>query len=293
MPYLEGPWKLAMGLHALEPERWLWLDEHWEVEVAERRRLSLERRDLVYAVSPGSEQAGSELLETVVDWLRCHARDRFEDHPDGIVVKATGELVSPGSSDPLLVAGSIVQEDLLLLMEDARGSYRLAAGHLCFPLHWKLEDKLGKTLSEVHEPVPGFVGRLGGTVDRFFASLRADRPVWRANWSLTSSSELCLPDRSDQATELDRARLGCQLWLRVERQTLRRLPTTGAIVFTIKTRRSPLGEVAASPDVARAIAARIREMPDEMAAYKGLLRIRAGLLEWLDARSVEAKELAL
>ncbi|MCS6778108.1 MAG: DUF3445 domain-containing protein [Geminicoccaceae bacterium] len=289
--FLEGPWKLAMGLRALDPADWLWLDERWEEEVAERRRLSRERRELVYAALPGSEPACAELLETVIGWLVRHAPERFTKRDRGIEIRSTGERSTLDAPEPLLAAGQLVQEDLLLLEAGPDGSYLLTAGHICFPLHWKLADKLGRSLRAIHDPVPAFGERLGTPTDRFFSALEVDRPVWRANWSLTSKAALCLPDRSDRLRELDPESAGQRLWLRVERQTLRRLPRSRAVVFAIKTRIHRLDEIAADPAVAGALAARIREMSDAMAEYKGLLAIRDSLASWLDARSIGAKEL--
>lgn len=292
MVFLEGPWKLAMGLHALALEDWLVVDERWEDDTAERRRLSRERPELVHAVLPEGETACREVLSVVVDWLARYAADRFERHPEGLIVKSSGELVGLGRPDPLMAAGTIVQEDLLILGEGDDGSHRLLAGHLCFPLHWKLADKIGQPLRLIHAPVPGFAERLGTPTERLFRVLGIERPVWRANWSLTSSPELCLPDRSDHLRSLDPQNAGRALWLRVERQTLRRLPETGAIVFTIKTYVAGLDEIARAPGVAAGLAARLREMPEAVAKYKGLLAIREPLLQWLDARAVGAEKLA-
>lgn len=288
--FLEGPWKLAMGLRALDLPNWLWLDDRWEAETAQRRRLTEEKRADVYAALPGSEAACRELLALVLDWLRQFAPERFASVADGLIVRSSGEHVAYDGDEPLLAAGRLVQEDLLLLAADAHGTYRLVAGHLCFPLHWKLADKLGKSMREIHAPVPGFAARLGAPSERFFETLAVERPVWRANWSLTATPELCLFARSDHPRSLDAQEVGERLWLRVERQTLRRLPRTGAIVFTIKTRIVRLDEATRQSGVAAALAARLREMPEEMAAYKGLRAIRAPLLAWLDARSIGAQE---
>ena len=70
-----------------------------------------------------------------------------------------------------------------------------------------------------------------------------------------------------------------------ERQTLRRLPRSGDVVFGIHTYVDPLEDAIDSPQAAQALAARIREMPDAMARYKSILPIRAPLLAWLDGRA--------
>ena len=137
-------------------------------------------------------------------------------------------------------------------------------------------------------PVPGFAERLGGAVDRFFASLTVQRPVWRANWSLTDDPALPQPYRGDPVAGISAENAGQKLWLRVERQTLRRLPRTAAVLFTIRTFVRPLADVAAEPAVAAALAARLREMEPGMAAYKALPRIGEALLGWLDRQAGDA-----
>jgi len=290
--FLDGPWKLSMGVRTLDMRHWLVLDDRWEEEIRERRRLSHECRDLVYDMQPTAEPACRELLGLAVDWLGRQAADRFERIGEGLRVRMTGEVVRLAAPDPLLALGCLVQEDLLLLEQGPDGSYFLSAGHLCFPFHWKLADKIGRTVVDVHEPVPGFGERLASPLQRLFQTLEPERPVWRANWTLTSIPELCRPDCSDHLARLDDDRVGRSLWLRVERQTLRRLPRTRAVLFTVKTWVNPLEEVAREPGRAAALAARLREMSDATAAYKGLSAIRESVLRWLDARAVGAQQFA-
>ena len=57
------------------------------------------------------------------------------------------------------------------------------------------------------------------------------------------------------------------LRLRVERQTLRRLPRTGAIVFTIRVYMTPLVDLVKEPDVPGRLASAIRSWPDDVAQY--------------------------
>jgi Haem-dependent oxidative N-demethylase, alpha subunit-like len=111
----------------------------------------------------------------------------------------------------------------------------------------------------IHDPVPGFGERLGVPVDRFFASIQVARPVWRVNWSLVDQPTLFLPpEHRGHPKPISAEGAGEQLWLRVERQTLRRLPRSGDVVFGIHTHVDPLAAAIDSPEVARALAARIR-----------------------------------
>jgi hypothetical protein len=186
-----------------------------------------------------------------------------------------------GDAAPLARLGIAAQEDFCLLQRRADGTYALTAAVLCFPAHWRLRDKLGRPLDEIHAPVPGFAARLGTPVARFFDSLAVERPAWRANWSVVESPDLFHPGQRPALSDLSAENAGARLWLRVERQTLRRLPATRAVVFTIRTLIEPLARTVRRPGAAQAMAERFAEMDVAMAAYKGLPPIRAPLLAYL------------
>ena len=151
--------------------------------------------------------------------------------------------------DPLDIAGRLVQEDLCILQE-VEGELRLTAGVLCFPNRWRLSDKLGRPMMAIHEPVPSYAERLGKPVDRFIGMLAPERPVWRLNWSLTDDPALFQPvghGRRDTDPDITPENAGPRIFLRVERQTLRRLPRTGAVLFTIRTHQRPLESAGGPP----------------------------------------------
>lgn len=272
--FMDGPWRMAMGLRAIEPGQWLWPDARRAEETALRRRLIATRRDEVVAMLPGMEAACRELLRLVRDDLAAHHGEA--PAPDG------------DDADPLGTLGGLVQEDFCLLAAGGMGKYVLRAGVLCFPLHWRLREKLGLELRAIHGPVPHFAERLGDSADRFFAGLAPERPVWRANWTLAERPDLHLPGARGPVPGLDSGNVGERLWLRVERQTLRRLPASRAVAFGIRSLVRPLGEAAREPGVAAAIAARIGEMTPEMARYKGIPPLREALLAGLARLAEEA-----
>jgi dimethylamine monooxygenase subunit A len=286
-PFLDGPWRLAMGLKALDLSEWIEVDEHFEGQLAERRRLLDERRDEVLGALPESAAGQAEVLELLLD----HLPQRFPGHyrrSDGELANlVTGERfdLAAWRAAPLELAGRLVQEDLCLLQR-GEPAYRLVAGVLCFPSHWRLADKLGRPLAVIHEPVPGFADGLAAAVDRFFANLQVARPVWRVNWSLVDTPQLFLPPEHRALRKAIAAeRAGEQLWLRVERQTLRRLSRSGDVLFGIRTHLAPLAAVVDGPPTAQALAARVREMAPAMAAYKRIAPIRDALLTYLDDRA--------
>lgn len=274
-----------MGLNALDLEAWIEIDDRYDVEIVQRDHLMRERTAEVHAMLPIGEAGAAETLSLLLEHLPRRFPDRF-DTPGREVVRRRGDgrRFAPGDAPPLLTAGALVQEDLCVMHRGPDG-YELAAAILCFPSHWRLADKLGRPMRQIHEPVPGFGEQLADPADRFFATIQPDRPVWRANWSIARDPELYKPGPHGPAPPLDAENAGARLWLRVERQTLRRLPRSGDVLFTIRTYLRRIDEVAGEPDLARDLAARLRELPDAMARYKALPPIRDALLAWLDRRA--------
>lgn len=266
----EGPWRMQMHIRRLDPAEWLFVSEHYEAEIQEKRRLLASGAEIT-AGTPEAEPAIAETLSLFESFLRTR-------HPE--------LLPGPVESDPLRRAGLLVQEDLCWLAPGPSG-YRLVAAFLAFPLRWRLADKIGRPLAEIHAPVPGLETQIGGAMRRFFDKLAPDRPVWRANWALLDDPTLHQPHAKASygrgVTTPERA--GHDLFVRVERQTLRRLPATGLVLFTIHTFVEPLREIAAHPASARALFARLDEMPEAMLDYKNLRTLKPAVQAYLMARA--------
>ena len=256
------PWH-AMGTHALDETQWLLADEHRVDELARKRRLVDERPEVVIASVPGSEDAAADAARTVA--------------------AACNSTLDPGRP-PLVAAALVVQEDLCVLERDGAGTWRLTAGVVCFPSMWRLPDKVGLPLAAVHGPVPAYADELADRVDRFIDRLRGDRPVWRRNWLIHASDELHLPEPPPPPPPDDLPDVPAGLWLRSERQTLRRLPGSGSVLFTIRTQQVPLDAVGARPGVAHGLAAAIERWSPELVAYRAAAPWRDRAQRWLRER---------
>jgi hypothetical protein len=100
--------------------------------------------------------------------------------------------------------------------------------------------------------------------------LRPDLVLERRNWTLLNSDALHTPASAPiraRIGEIDPARAGAILNLRVERQTLRRLPSGGAL-FTIRVWRAPLETLRDDPARLAAFAQAWRTASPELRAYK-------------------------
>jgi dimethylamine monooxygenase subunit A len=286
LPFEPGPYRMAMDLVTVPEAAWFEFDDRYLEEMAEKQRLLATRRGEVFATMPQSDAAAAEALGMIVTALRAHHPDWFGS--DGTVVRnrLTGEAWDSGSADPLEVAGRLVQEDLCLIQNGDAGPVFTAAT-LCFPSRWRLLDKIGKPLSAVHGPVPLYAERLAKPVDRFMRQMRPGHIASRLNWSLLDDPALFQPNgkwRTETSSAIDADNAGSLVYLRVERQTLRRLPATGAVLFGIRVHVYSLDRVIDRAERAVALAAAVRALPAEIQHYKSLLPFRAALLEWLERR---------
>lgn len=254
MSLRHAPWEMSadfsIGLAPIAPDAWL---EGGEADPARRKdALLATAQALVWAETPGSMAGQAEALEMVEASLGVRA-DRA-DLP------------------PLLAAARLIPDDLCL-MEKREGQWRLSALSLSAGSFFTAEEAIGKSLAELHGPVNGFSERFLSRVQRIFEGLRPDLILQRRNWTLLNSAELHTPHSAPiraRIGEIQSDEAGTSLTLRVERQTLRRLPRTGGALFTIRVWVAPLAAVAETPERLAAFASAWRSAPAEFRAYKRL-----------------------
>ena len=288
LPFSPGPFRMAMGLTACEPDAVVEIDERYPAEMAERRDLLEHRRAAVFAAQPGSDAARAETLETIAAILPRRHPAWFERRGAVLHNRLTGEAwnLDAPAHDPLEVAGRLVQEDLCLI-DTVGAAPVLSAAVLCAPSRWSLAEKIGRPLAAVHGAVPLYAERLSTPVDRFMGALRPGKAAERLNWSVIDDGALFQvggKHRTQVEARVTPDNAPDTLFLRTERQTFLRLPRSLAVVFLIHVHSYPLSRVLAVPGAARDLAAAVRALPDSLGQYKSIPTIRAALLGCLDAR---------
>jgi hypothetical protein len=287
LPFASGPYRMAMDLVTVPESAWFEFDDRYSEEMAEKRRLLETVRDEVFAAAAESDEARAEALELVAGALTAQHPDWFGRQDSTLFNHLTGESWDIGLVDPLDLAGRLVQEDLCLIQNREAGPVFTAAS-LCFPSRWRLLDKIGKPLTAVHGPVPLYSSRLQGPVDRFMRHLKPGHIASRLNWSLLDDPALFQPGgkwRVEASEDITGENAGSRVYLRVERQTLRRLPASGAVLFGIRVHVYPVDRVIDRPERAIALTESIHALPAEIQHYKSLLPFRQPLLEWLGCLS--------
>lgn len=246
------PWEEAadfsIGLKPIPVERWL---EGGEADPAARKdALIASARDLVWAETEGSRAGQAEVLAMVEDALG--PGDPRPDLP------------------PLLAAARRIPDDLCL-MQKAQGEWRLTALSLSAGTFFTASEVVGRSLTELHVPVNGFGERLLSRVQRIFEGLRPDLVLERRNWTVVNSTDLHMPHSAPiraRIGEIDPADAGRAVQVRVERQTLRRLPQTGGALFTIRVWLAPLESLTDQPERLAAFATAWRSATPAFRAYK-------------------------
>lgn len=243
---------MAPNLVPIQEKDWLLPDTEAADWLAEKRELIVRCRKDVLTILPGSGAACCEASRMVFDHLG----------------RKKPFLLSTELED----AAAHVSDDLCIMQENEAGEWFLAAASLCAPTYWRLRDFIGRPLSKLHATVPGGDPELASRIARIFSSVRPGQIMERCNWTIQVGRERFTPSSAplkqaalqvsfDDALE--------RLHLRVERQTVRKLPKTGAILFTIRVCVDPLASVFAVTGAKEAFANAWMNAPVEVAAYKG------------------------
>ncbi|MDW6025062.1 DUF3445 domain-containing protein [Mesorhizobium sp. BAC0120] len=288
-PYDGSTKPFTIGLKPLDAALWLDVDGQYETYLAEKRRIYAEIPDKVFVAEEGTQDAQHEVLHLVAS----HMRERFPT-----LVPNESPLSPNGASlnaHPLYAASLLVQEDLVLMRRDEEG-WRLVAASLCFPSSWSLTEKFGKPLQDIHTPVPGFGPgtRIADVIQRIFDKLQVAQPVERMNWSLQAGSALYMPlsnaGRQERAerkpSHFAETDVAANAFIRVERQTLRKLPKSGDVLFTIRIYLDPMQVLESHPHratLAASFAAQLVALDEAQVDYKGLSADRDRLVERLRA----------
>lgn len=277
-------------------EHMLDIDEHYLSETAERDMVLEEDPERCLAM-PHMRQACWDLLEFV---MTHYARDypqhfSFERQGDDCVwvnrplnirqaFRIGDESTLP--LPPMEFIGRQMQGDFALL-DQRDGDLFMDAGVITSPADWSLAFDAGMSFKQWHGPVP--LAHEMGIFDRalkYLCAIQVGSPVRRLNWTMTihprmdSSPETYARWGRDRTTIMsDNA--GKDVFLRVELQTLVRMPRSHALFFGIRTYLISLEDLVTNRAWARRLHRVLKGLPEELADYKGLSRYRDTVADWL------------
>ena len=216
------------------------------------------------------------------EWLQpepdlAARRAAFDAHPDAVQLTREAEVPGRELAEMLGVEGALPEaarsawEDMCLLTRrEDEEIYRLVGAAVAFPSDWRPAEKLGLPLTALHGPIHGYAEQLASGVEYFMVKLTPGKIFGRCNWFVAPTPALRWIAREPPGqafAHVTLANAGEALFVRCERQTLRRLPETGAILFTIGVYVAPLGELSAGN--VRRLAGALASLPQPEAERRG------------------------
>ena len=286
-----------MGLRAIDHQDWIQLDNQFPRYHADKARRIVERGQECSRTAPEAFPAAVELFEELARYLPKRYPGLYRRTTVGLDNVWSGESFNiverPLKEDPITMCARLVQDDLALMLPGHDGQYYLLSGAILLAGFWRLKDKFGMPLSEIHNSgnVPQFREKLETGMGKFFARLRPEELYSRFNYfiqvddNLAWSESIGPENGPEDVRGWDAAAKNKAIehhWFRSERQTLRRLPQTGAIVFTIRTYFMPITDLAKEERVPGRLASAIRSWGDDVGRYKGREKYEGVLLAYLD-----------
>ncbi|KAI5918104.1 alpha-1,2-mannosyltransferase [Camillea tinctor] len=300
-PYRPFRWAYhqTMSLTKLETDWWIELESTYKARIAQRQELYAKHGKNVLQWLPGSELACKELMEMVVQFICARYPQYFilSEDKTQLENKILGTVTMIKEKHPLLVLLDNVPEDFGITLRDPEtGYYSFRAGMICSALGWNVASKIGMRLDEIHQPIPDYKEKMQFSMDRFFSKMPANKPIQRGSWGLEVDQPLYMPPgdphgayREYQDPNLERSRMH----LRVDWQTLRRLPLSGAIVFNFKALFTPIEEFRNEPYVPSLILKVLKEGKESLMKYKNTWHTEHVTIPALEEYEREQKEKGL
>ncbi|HUW79552.1 MAG TPA: DUF3445 domain-containing protein, partial [Acidocella sp.] len=225
------------------------LDEHYIGE-CEDRALTLLDDPLRCQVLPHMAEAEWDTLELLMESLALDYPAQFTLTKNGSAWHWVNRPLNIDQHFTFGDAGTLPCPPFEYITRQVQGDFSLQdqrdnnlfmdGGMVTSQADWSLNFDIGMSFHEWHGPVP--VAHELGVFDRALAyllRLQLGKPVRRLNWTLTVNPRLDTSPENypiwgpDKAT-ITPENVGRQMCLRVELQTLTRLPRSNAILFGIR-----------------------------------------------------------
>jgi dimethylamine monooxygenase subunit A len=253
----------------------------------------------VYVAEEDSLPAQQECLDLFLEYLPRRYPNEYEyDSVENTItvncIDTTFHVKDWYYTRPFELCERIVQEDLVLMRppkEDGE-SYRMAAAAVVFSFD-DLPQKLSQPVEFIHAPVPGYEKHIRKSMNLTFSKLKVEQPLWRNNWGISPNAELDKPLYGSSLAQYQRTMSTDGVtadtirakFLKVEYQTIRRLPRSSYLLFTVNTMVDPMHALEKVPPAASCLAASIRGMSPAMRQYKGIDNdeICTAVLQYLDS----------
>lgn len=274
-PWNSRRFTVGVGLKSIAGQRVFLQDTEWAHYRGNKANVRNENLNKYYPPNVGLSEAE---LNATTDYLKTLAQR------EGITeaVLLPSETPFRDEFDKFCCS---VQEDISIWKKAGDREW-LAAIHLAAPNHWAPEDKIGKSFTDSHIPVPKIapISQIAGKL--FQQGLERglqERLAWgvatdnRLNHHPTPPAGVKIEDWHGRSFDPEHPKL----YARVERQTLFPVPDHSLLVFTIRTFFVDVASMSAIDK--QQISQCMDSMDEDILRYKGLLHDKGLIQSWLQS----------
>ena len=296
---------VKMGILRMHRNEWVKIDRKYLERIKHRKNLLKNERQFCIGSNLIARPAVEELYEEImIKQLPRRFPNMFSMKCGTFTNHVTGcrYSVDIPRLDDIYMLNALaenVEEDFYFMCPDGDGEYRLQAYSSCFPQGLLSSSKMGLSVREIHQPVPGYASRLGNGVDKHFRRLEPGVFVGRLNvsnpdpicpsklsltfsalkWSIqTDGDELFRPlakNTGDPDAVGTAANAAVQreiididkTYLRCEHHTLTCLPKTKTVMFCVRSYLTPIKQIKEEGN-GPALADACDSMPEKFGVYK-------------------------
>lgn len=298
------PYHQTMSIFKLDLNHWLDMDKWYIRYIEEKEKILIDYGKKCYDWLPESEVACNELLDTIVHHLstRYPSLFRFDSEKNVICNLITEETIDLSSEarqqeHSLIKASKLAKEDFYVIHQRPDGKHYMIAGAVPFPGgEFNVGNLLGRELDSIHEDVPYYEEKLKRSMEKYFGKMRPEMPIERASWNITWDHELFYSKiylAKHNGPEVMKNIPFEKFNIRVERQALRKLPKSKAIIFSNHPIFYSIDELKDEPMVPSLIKKILQEGPDKIIKYKKFDLVEPYLIPYLDKLIQRQVELGL
>jgi len=283
----------------MEPDWWLEVENTYVSRVKERQELYKLHTRKVLDYLPGSELVCKELMEMCLLFYCARYPAHFQLSSDKLTFhnRILNTVTDIKSMHPLHVLLNNVPEDFAIVLRNEQdGMYYFRAGVVCSSLGWNVSTKIGLQLKDIHKPIPDYKEKMSFSMDRYFTKMPTNAPIQRGSWGLEIGTPLFMPpgDPHEQYRAKQKEDLTIEECnLRVDWQTLRRLPLSGGVVFNFKALFTPVQEFRDEPYVPALLLKLMQEGKQSLMEYKNTWHVEHVCIPALQAYAKEQVEKGL
>lgn len=272
------------------------VDEHYVSEMRDRA-ITLSEDPLRCQSLPHMELAGWDLLELIMQSKAEDYPEHFSLHRDGDRWHWINRPMGIDHKFTFLDPTTLPQPPMEYITRQAQGDFAVLdqrdgnlwmdAGMVTSQADWSLDFDIGMNFFEWHAPVPkahemGIFQR----ALKFLLAVQQGSPSRRLNWTMTVNPRLDTSPENyhkwgPEKRTLTAENVGEKQYLRVELQSFWRLPRSNALLFPIRCYLISLQDLVTVPKWGRRLHRVIRDLPDELAEYKGFAVNRPLIIDYL------------